>query len=56
MDLISENMQRDRQNLNNPNEFYADLFSNFVVNNRQITRSGISNMPLVKISRYDEEI
>ena len=29
LDLISKNMERDSRNLNNPNEFYADLFSNF---------------------------
>ena len=55
MDLISENMQRDRQNLNNPNEFYAGLFSNFVVNNRQKNASGMSNSPMNRMSRYDEE-
>ena len=54
MDLISVNMKRDRLNLNNPSEFYADLFSNFVVNNPQINESGISNIPRIKISRYEE--
>ena len=54
IDLISENMQRDRQNLNNPSEFYADLFSSFVVNNPQINGSGISNLPLIKINRNEE--
>ena len=29
LDLIMKNMKRDNQNLNNPNEFYADLFNNF---------------------------
>ena len=29
LDLITKNMERDSQNLNNPNEFYANLFNNF---------------------------
>ena len=55
MNLITENMEKDRQKLNNPNEFYADLFSNFVVNNRQINGSGISNLLMIRTSRFDEE-
>ena len=57
MDLISENMQKDRKNLNNPSEFYADLFSSFVVNQPQIsgTRiSGLPALPTIKVSRYEE--
>ena len=54
MDLISEYMQRDRQNLNNPSEFYADLFSSFVVNAPQINGSEISNLSMVRIPRYEE--
>ena len=55
MDLITENMQKDRQKLNNPNEFYADLFNDFAINSRQIHGSGISNFLRIKTSHYDEE-
>ena len=55
MNLISENMLKNKQNLNNPNEFYADLFNNFVVNNRQKNESGASNVPIIKVSYYEED-
>ena len=55
MNLISENMLRDRQNLNNPNEFYADLFSSFVVKNRKTKTKGRSNIQIIKVPYYNEE-
>ena len=44
LDLITKNMERDRQNLNNPNAFYADLFNNF---KRKIKKK--ESMPKIKV-------
>ena len=44
LDLIMKNMEKDSQNLNNPNQFYADLFSNFYKKKVKMNKS----MPKIK--------
>ena len=54
LNLITENMKRDNQNLNNPNEFYADLFSNFCKQTIKENESKLS-IPKVKVALNKEK-
>ena len=54
LDLITENLKRDSQNLNNPNEFYADLFNNFYKQNMKKKKNPVS-MPKIKVKQNGKE-
>ena len=53
LDLISKNMERDNQNLNNPNEFYADLFNNYY--QQIIKKESKQSSPKNKIKQITKE-
>ena len=51
LDLITKNMERDSRNLNNPNEFYADLFNTFYKQKIRKYKSRKTAMPKIKIGQ-----